>query len=1128
MVNNLKKYSDVIKKLHSYRQKQKAVSLWQGIIVFLILGSTASFLIITIESVFNFPPPYRLIIVILFGIFLFLAFAFLVFRPLYRLIFQKNTPDNFHLALTVGQQFPEISDRMANAIQLENLEPNISKRFSPDLIKAAVLNLIDQVKDKDFNRTIRLDSLKKSTRLLAIGIVVLTVIWVTFNVQLQNSVIRLVHPSTVFQVGPVVNISIKPGNIKILKGESVAIKAVVSGDKVGTVTLSWRRAIGGDPEIRQLHSAVGDSFSYTLDSISDSIYYRVFCEFATSPEYKISVVELPMVRNLQVKLVYPNYSRMGTRLLEENVGDITALKGTGVYLSAKTNHPVKSARLEFDNGIKRNLIINGKKLDGSFKIEKDVKYKFAIADSNDNTNKSPLEYRVAAIEDKNPIVSIPIPGEDVDIDEEMVLPLRIIAEDDYGFSKLRLGYKVNRGSIPGADTSKIFQYTDLLIEKPNEPLLQKSIKWNISNFELLPEDVVVYFAQVFDNDNVSGPKSARSKIYRIRFPSIYEIYQEVAQTHEETFESMQSVYERTKELHERFETLMQEMKKDPELKWEERKEIEEAMDTQKMMQEELEELNQQLENMIDKMEKNDLVSMETLEKYQQLQELFQEIKSPELEQAMQKLQEAMQNIDPEELKKAAEKFNFSQEDVLKSIERTISLLKQLQVEQMMDEAIKKAEDLLDRQQKVNESNEKGDLSPEQLAQKEQLIQNDAEELREHLNNLQEKLKDIPELPQEGVKQASSLMDSTQLTQQMGNMQQQMKQGQQKNAQQTGNQISGNLQQLSQKLQDAKSQMGMGMQQQIMQAMRKNTLDLLELSRRQENLMNETRPLNRNSPQISEMAEKQQDLESALSRIADDIYDLSQKTMAMKPQLGMALGKSQENMNRALQALEQRNSNAAARSQEQGMASLNEAAKQMQNTMQAMNQMSGSGGMGMQQFMQRMQQMAQQQQGINQQTLGLGMGGQMSLAQQAAMKRLAAQQRAMGKSLEQLQQEMAGKSEILGSLDKIAQDMEDVAKDLHSQHVNQTTINRQQRILSRLLDAQRSVRRRDYSRKREAETGKTYLAKNPGRLPKDLGQHKNTLQEDLLRAQREGYSRDYLELIRLYFEALDKKENRDGN
>ena len=70
-----------------------------------------------------------------------------------------------------------------------------------------------------------------------------------------------------------------------------------------------------------------------------------------------------------------------------------------------------------------------------------------------------------------------------------------------------------------------------------------------------------------------------------------------------------------------------------------------------------------------------------------------------------------------------------------------------------------------------------------------------------------------------------------------------------------------------------------------------------------------------------------------------------------------------------------------------------------------------------------------------------------------------------------------------------------------------------------MDAQKSVQRRDYSRKRKAETGKNYIAKNPGQLPLNMGERDYQLRQDLLKALKQGYTKDYQELIKKYFEAL---------
>jgi hypothetical protein len=79
-----------------------------------------------------------------------------------------------------------------------------------------------------------------------------------------------------------------------------------------------------------------------------------------------------------------------------------------------------------------------------------------------------------------------------------------------------------------------------------------------------------------------------------------------------------------------------------------------------------------------------------------------------------------------------------------------------------------------------------------------------------------------------------------------------------------------------------------------------------------------------------------------------------------------------------------------------------------------------------------------------------------------------EQEAVRKSLEQLNKEAQAGGEqknMLGDLDKIAEEMKEVVQNLTQNNVNPETLRKQERILSRLLDASKSMRERDYEKKR---------------------------------------------------------------
>lgn len=208
-----------------------------------------------------------------------------------------------------------------------------------------------------------------------------------------------------------------------------------------------------------------------------------------------------------------------------------------------------------------------------------------------------------------------------------------------------------------------------------------------------------------------------------------------------------------------------------------------------------------------------------------------------------------------------------------------------------------------------------------------------------------------------------------------------------------------------------------------------------------------------------------------------------------------------------------------------MGALNEAARQVQSALQAMMQ-GGGEGMGMAGLMQRLQGMSAMQRGINQGTRHMGSMGQ---RQAAEMARLAGEQGRARKSLEQLAREAARAGELsklLGDLNRTAQEMREVQTDLAGGSIRPETLQKQERILSRLLDSQRSLQERDYEQRRKAETAGAYTR---DRLPDtDLStlEMKEQLRRDLLRAMEQGYSSDYQSIIRNYFELLEKTESPD--
>lgn len=1125
-MNLSQKYEHLLARLRRYRRYRKLLAFAEKAFLFIAAVCLSLLLLPALYAVGQNDPVFRwLVTLAAFAAFLYFGLKLFI-TPLMDLLVRRHAPSLDRVAFEVGLAFADVKDELSNAIQIiSEIQGDPDRRMAPFAWRA-----LERVEKKvavlQFEQTL---SSRKAKRwaLLAIVSAVLIVLAVQFYPDHYASAFaRLLNPAyTLPEDG--VEMVVTPGDAEIIRGENLTIRAEVLRGSLRSPALIVVFNRGEYTETIPLEQTPDGTFSHTLSNILAPLRYRVAGEHFTSPLYDVSVIDLPDIRHLQLSLHPPRYTKLPTEQPEANVGSISVLPGTRVDFEIAANKPLARACVLFASGDSLDLKPDGGIYRASIRAMREDRYQFFLQDERGLQNKESIEYQIKLVPDQYPVVQFDAPGEDIDIDERMLVQLDLSGEDDFGFSKLVLHYKVFSAAIEVElpDSTQQIPYVKAGTH------LQASYVWNLDSLNLLPEDVVEYRAILYDNDTVLGPKSATTKTYRLRFPSMQEIFTEATQEQEEAVDTFDEMLSDSKEIKEHIEQVLQNFRKQRELGWDEKQALKENIEKQKQMLENLEAVDEKLDEMIERMKKNELLSLETLQKYEELQELLEEIASPELQKMMQNLQKAIENLDPRQIQKALEEFQLSQEEYLKSLDRTINLLKQLQAEQKLEEAIRTAEEMLQRQEAINkqmqanpDSARTRDLARQEAQQMEAL-----QRLQEALDDLAQRMQELPQmqLPQENIREAQKLARGDELSQEMQQTAEALQKQQMQEAMQSGQNVQQTLQRMQQMLSQAQQQMQQNQRNALMQALRKNSRNILTLSKKQEQLARSTSGQSRASSRYRDLAQEQQDLLNAMERVTEQIFQMSQQSFFVPPELGRKLAEATQKMQTAVNELAERRGHNASKSQGQAMQSLNGAAMELREAMKSLSN-AGGGGSGLEEFMQRMLGLSGQQQGLNQQTRPFGQGGQMSLEQQAALSRLAARQEALRKSIQELQRDFGNRREVLGSLDKIAEEMKKVVEDMRRRNVSRSTIERQERILSRLLDAQKSVQKRDYSKKRKAETGKRYMALDPGNLPPTFEERQKKLQQDLLRAMQENYSRDYKLLIQKYFEALSRELQKNGN
>ncbi|MGB5287983.1 MAG: DUF4175 family protein, partial [Ignavibacteriaceae bacterium] len=653
----------------------------------------------------------------------------------------------FEAAIKAGKQFPEVKDDLLNSMQLVS-EDNKSNLYSTGLIEAAFKNIYNRIKNLNFQLLINYDRVKKITPYFA-GTIIFCLALLIFVPGMRAASYRLVNFDKDFTPPLKYIFEINPGNKEVTKGDELKISVKVKGPKLNEILFASRNAEDAEFNNQKLLPDSSGIFILEINSVNSSFKYYAEAEGVTSDLYEIKVIDRPVVKTLEMEIIPPSYSNIPKTVQKDN-GNVQSLVGSKVVLNLSSTKNLKEAELEFSDSISINLKVDGASASGNFSVMKDKSYIIRLVDENGNENLSPITYEVKAINDAFPVIELVSPDQNTILANDNRVALLAKASDDFGFSKLLLNYRLSasRYEAPQVD----FRSIEIQINKSQLDLGINYI-WNCTPLNLAVDDVVTYYLEIFDNDIVSGPKSARTQSFTIRVPSLDEILYNADRLHAQSEAELEQTLKEAEELKKTLEDIDQELKKDDaKLTWEEKQKIENALEKFQELQDKVDKVNDQLGEMKQNLHENNLLSKETMEKYLELQQLMDELSSDEMKQAMERLQNLMQEMNRNMTQDALQNLKLDEERFKKSIERTLNLLKRIQIEQKMDELIKRTEELSEVQEDLQEQTEKSNSSDQKemdnINKKQEEITKDLDKLNKEMENLEQKMTEVPDMPLE--------------------------------------------------------------------------------------------------------------------------------------------------------------------------------------------------------------------------------------------------------------------------------------------------------------------------------------------------------------------------------------------
>ena len=238
------------------------------------------------------------------------------------------------------------------------------------------------------------------------------------------------------------------------------------------------------------------TYQFVLAGLPENVEYYVAAGPLVSPHYKVRVVDLPQVKEIDVTYNYPKWTGLKP-VTEEHSGDLRALEGTDAKIEIQMDRPLKNGQLTLDDGQKVALTGGaGNKYEAIIHMQKDGAYHVA-ATEDDQPVRISEDYFIATDKANPPEISIIRPGGDYRASPIEEVTLGAKAADEFGLADVHLHYSVNGGA--DHDVS--------LLKTPGAKSADGTTTLPLEDFKLVPGDLVSVYATARD-----GHSEARTDI----------------------------------------------------------------------------------------------------------------------------------------------------------------------------------------------------------------------------------------------------------------------------------------------------------------------------------------------------------------------------------------------------------------------------------------------------------------------------------------------------------------------------------------------------------------------------------------------------------------------------------------
>lgn len=966
----------------------------------------------------------------------------------------------------IGLHFPDIQDKIINTLQLKSLKD----QGSVSLLNASIQKRSDAFNKVAFNNAINLkENVKHIKPLFLVFLVFILLSFIDRSI-IFSSADRIIHYSTKETNSLPFSVELVNSSLLVLEQEDCLVQFRVNGKRIPN-----ELAINYDDKSFTLNKKNDTTFEYVFKTVTRKIPFSIVHNNEAISAFSLSVIPKPKINSFFVYLDYPSYTKTPSDTLK-NIGNINAPEGSMIKWSFNTQN-VDSVNAVFND---TNYLFNPQR-EGAFikQLYRPQDYSIILWNNESEFKDTSLFYANIK-KDLAPKISV---QQSIDSTNLYLRYFNGETYDDYGFSSLFFCYleissnKYIKKSLPiNKETSKHSFYHF----------------FNLLDLGLKPGEQTTYYFEIWDNDEINGPKKSRSKPAVFVSPTLKQQSENSKEKNNqfkvELEKNISDALKLKNELKDIKNNLLN--KKNPD--WQDQNQIENFIKNQNELKDNIEKLVN--ENSTEKSE-------EIAEKQEQLNKLFEDLMSDEMKNLYDELQKLLSEMNKDKLLEKLEDIEMSQEDLLKEMDRSLEQFKQLEMDQKLESLKKQLEALSEKQKTLSEKTKEKKESNFNLNKEQEKIKADFNFLNSEMDDLEELNKEL-----ENKKNLPSFeKEEKEINEELQKSQENLENKKNKKASDSQKNASEKMKALASKLEALQMKMQSDSQEMDMKSLRQLLENLISFSFDQESVIDDLKNLNPKDPKYVKVGQLQQKLDEDIKLIEDSLLALSKRVPQLGPHINSEVSKIKRSLSKTIKNITERKTSVANANQQYVMTSINnlallldEVLKQLQKSLPGTGQCNKPGGNGkssaadMEKMMEKMKKQLSEMKKMMGDKNGKGekpgekpgnkTGVKPGGSSSEGLAKLAAQQAALKKQIRDLAQSQNEDGSKAGNgLKKIIKELEKVEEDIINNKINLETLERQKDIISKMLEHDKASREQEKEKKRQSNEIKEHEFSNPNQF-----------------------------------------------